>query len=644
MLICKVIFLLIMWGNLVLPRAETPKPSPVHAVVISVPTRAQLDYAAWVGNSLFPPPPVRQSVNSEQLKKTNAGMVEAWRTSLAPGSDDTTQLLSFAALRRETFQYMRWNVLHRLQAELDSLGGGAWHYRRIILKPAHGGLRFWRKPQTQMWLEAISSLPGNPPLWTKVRSSVLQRDSLQVWINWVRNQYSTAVLDSAGVLDWAQVLASHWYPSLNTDLVWDLPKGYWPHSTVEAPVREFLGQRKFKDPTLLIRGNPLGDAHYTLIQIAEMGPVARREGGSGGGANKVADRNLPENFVRNMERWALELKEHGGTWQTWEDSMQVVRSALGQALQSLPPEQMTLEGVHQWLFFRRNLEYLMGGDIAGQKPPFNPLPSLIEFKGILEESEINMLFVPIPTKEEIFPELVSSQLNSLFSGGAPVPLFHPWGRKFLQDAQDEGMEIIDLLPSFLALKQSLHRGVEPLFQKDDTHWTSRGLEIVAQILAERIRQYNWYTSLAPAPEEFTTRDTSFSRLGDLVERLPPHRQVDFPPQELLGVQVLQQGQLYRGGRDAPILLVGDSFTGVYELTDCRHAGLASHLARLTGLDVETITSWGGGPLVRNRVMRNRQDALGPKRLVIYLMTARDLWNYSEGWEPLPRITPPGENP
>jgi alginate O-acetyltransferase complex protein AlgJ len=50
--------------------------------------------------------------------------------------------------------------------------------------------------------------------------------------------------------------------------------------------------------------------------------------------------------------------------------------------------------------------------------------------------------------------------------------------------------------------------------------------------------------------------------------------------------------------------------------------------------VDIITSWGGGPLVRQKALRARADALGSKRLVVYLMVARDLYDYAQSWAPL----------
>jgi alginate O-acetyltransferase complex protein AlgJ len=247
----------------------------------------------------------------------------------------------------------------------------------------------------------------------------------------------------------------------------------------------------------------------------------------------------------------------------------------------------------------------------------------------LEAAEVNMLFVPVPTKVELYAELLPGGDSSLLG-----KILNPWNRRFVQDAQEQGMEIMDLLPPFLASRQMEKKTDEPLYQKDDTHWTRRGMLIAAERIAKRIQQYSWYADLKPNLKRLESRDTIFTRLGDIVERLPAQEQVLFPPMKLNGSRVYLAGKPYQGGKGAPIILIGDSFTGVMESVDCRNGGVGAHIARLTGLDVEVITSWGGGPNVRAKFLKARKAQLAQARLVIYMMTARDLYHYPDGWEPL----------
>ena len=94
------------------------------------------------------------------------------------------------------------------------------------------------------------------------------------------------------------------------------------------------------------------------------------------------------------------------------------------------------------------------------------------------------------------------------------------------------------------------------------------------------------------------------------------------------------GSPYDDDPDSPIVVLGDSFTGVYELTDCEHAGVSAHIAREIGYPVDLVMSYGGGPNVRQKLLRRGVEALGKKRLVVWMMTARDLYNYWEDWKPL----------
>jgi hypothetical protein len=92
------------------------------------------------------------------------------------------------------------------------------------------------------------------------------------------------------------------------------------------------------------------------------------------------------------------------------------------------------------------------------------------------------------------------------------------------------------------------------------------------------------------------------------------------------------GTLYEDDPDSPIVILGDSFTGVYELMDCEHSGVSAHIAKEIGYPVDLVMSYGGGPNVREKLLRRGESKLASKKLVIWMMTARDLFDYAEGWQ------------
>jgi alginate O-acetyltransferase complex protein AlgJ len=236
----------------------------------------------------------------------------------------------------------------------------------------------------------------------------------------------------------------------------------------------------------------------------------------------------------------------------------------------------------------------------------------------------------VPTKVEIYPENLGPNFKT-----EPGQIVNPYFRKFLHALADKGIEVVDLLPAFLAAKSAESGDAQPLFQHQDTHWSDRGLRLAADILSQRIKKYPWYAELAKHSQSFDVRETSFTRFGDLQSRLPEAEQKKYRPETLLAHQVLRADkQPYDDDPDSPVVLLGDSFTGVYELTDAEHSGVSAHIARGISYPLDLVMSYGGGPNVRQKLLRRGEGSLRTKKLVIWMMTARDLYNYWEDWEPL----------
>lgn len=128
---------------------------------------------------------------------------------------------------------------------------------------------------------------------------------------------------------------------------------------------------------------------------------------------------------------------------------------------------------------------------------------------------------------------------------------------------------------------------------------------------------------------------TFKLRGDLVSRLAPKEQPKYQPDTRVGHRVkLPDGRLYDDDLESPIVLLGDSFTAVFQRTPCRNAGVSAHIAERIRYPLDLVMSYGGGPGVRKVLLRRGVDDLKKRRLVIWLFTARDMYNYWEDWEPL----------
>lgn len=623
--------------------------SQVWVRAIARPTRAALDYAAYHANFMIADPePETPFATDKQPDTTHpfAGKIEP--SSLTsdfaktPLSDpERTLPLAFAPLSEflQAHKVSGATALAEVGAAVhDEKWGlalppgsaGQTLSELYVHAPTTGPAELWVKIEFQPWFKPASTSSdqdgdGFPEIYGRVQSGVASQSLLDA----IEKAYQAPLLSAKEVKAWANQLSSYWYPSFNTDLI---PVGpSWPDDGTEANIKSELGGRSFQRPTIVLRGKPQGKATYNVFVVADASESEVTPANPSLNLSKTRPTPKPEPVARAV---ALELSNQGaGSWAKWAAQVAPFRDAVRRRLRAMPRGSKALAGKDGFLFYRNSLEYVAGGDLEAQPKGKNPLPIIVEFKHELDKEGVDFLFVPVPTKVEVYPEQLAPDI--------PLPagqVVNPFFRKFLASLSKEGIEVVDLLPAFLAQKSTAgNANGQALFQHQDTHWTDRGLRLAAELVSSRIKSYPWYAELAKHGQQFSLRETSFTRFGDLQSRLPESEQKKYTPETLLAQQVIRADkQPYDDDPESPIVLLGDSFTGVYELTDAEHAGVSAHIARGISYPLDLVMSYGGGPNVRQKLLRRGEAALGTKKLVIWMMTARDLFNYWEDWEPLKR--------
>ncbi|MEJ2085465.1 MAG: hypothetical protein P8Y44_07275, partial [Acidobacteriota bacterium] len=122
-------------------------------------------------------------------------------------------------------------------------------------------------------------------------------------------------------------------------------------------------------------------------------------------------------------------------------------------------------------------------------------------------------------------------------------------------------------------------------------------------------------------------------LGDIARMLwiPSAQNVIAADRVEASMVVSRSGSLWRGDSDAPILLLGDSFSNVFSdaaLGWGTGAGLAEQVSFYAGVAVDKVARNAGGALGARQALRQAllRDAtrLDGKRLVIYQFAAREL--------------------
>ena len=620
---------------------------------IAQPTLANLDYAAYYAN------PIRRDPQSFQPKAPGkkirltdcsfGGAILHQCTSLQQTpllSDEIEHAMAWEPLSKKVWEIFKNDAFSKIGW---TIGSEKWAdptifmpYQQIAAAYLHGSgdsASLWVKIEFEPWVGFLEGIgdqdhDGYKEIYGRVSMDGTDIKTVQSAFNWIRTVYLHKELSKAEIIDWANVLASYWYPKYNTDIVDTTGQTVWPNAQTEGEIKKEIKGAAAVKPLVVIRGDPFGEVIYNVFVIdlkEQKSATMHTEDGVHvriKDMTRSLDSAVSPNFVQNNARFAEEIKENGG-YSSWALKNAEFGKNLAAMLQALPKDQLGICGKDGWLFFSKGIDYLIAGDLNDQPEGKKPLPCIAEFQKYLASKNLPMLFAVVPDKSEVyFEKLPVNAPDAIYS------IVNPYCRKFLKNLQDENVEVVDLLPLFLEAKKEDGKNREPLFQKQDTHWTTRGLKIAAEAIAQRIRQYGWYGSITPV--KYSMKDTVIYRQGDIVDKLAEADRTKYPPVSYEAQQIFgPDGGLYKpNSPQSPILLIGDSFTGVFELIDCKGAGVGAHISVKTGIPVDIITSWGGGPLVRDKMLRARQKYLSYKRVVIYMMAARDLYNYSQGWAPL----------
>ena len=256
------------------------------------------------------------------------------------------------------------------------------------------------------------------------------------------------------------------------------------------------------------------------------------------------------------------------------------------------------------------------------------------------------------------------------------------GKKILDSLTRAGFNTVDLYTPLLAAKS--RDSVEgPLYLNDDTHWTPRGAELAAAEIAKKVREMV-NAGIVKIRENNAVRyvaaDSPADRMGDVGEMSGLNKFNVFKVQKVTGHVVSQQNIKERTEklpmdstcveaaksackkndscftsqsalcerdtvlydttitpfkddfRKSEILILGDSFSRIYQTDSPVNAGWIAHFAKNMNRPVASIVSDGGAStLVREKLAR-KATVLKGKKLLIWEFVERDLRFGAEGWK------------
>ncbi len=343
----------------------------------------------------------------------------------------------------------------------------------------------------------------------------------------------------------------------------------------------------------------------------------------------------------------------------------------------------------RWLFYRQDVEFLVQPsplDVRSAKLD-NPVKAIERFRDQLKAKGVELLVVVTPGKPSIYTERLTGRDEN--DAG-----LQSHGKKILDSLTRAGFNTVDLYTPLLAAKS--RDSVEgALYLNDDTHWTPRGAEIAADVIAKKVREMVDAGTVKFRGKDtvrYVVSDSIADRMGDVGEMSGLNKFGVFKVQQVTGHVVSQQNIKKRDEeylqdtvcidsaykecmnrkkadkkdgkttdvlclltsqtdcaimaikydttitpfkddfRKSEILILGDSFSRIYQTDSPVNAGWIAHFAKNMNRPVVSLVSDGGAsPLVREKLPR-KASVLKGKKLLIWEFVERDLRFGAEGWK------------
>ena len=279
-----------------------------------------------------------------------------------------------------------------------------------------------------------------------------------------------------------------------------------------------------------------------------------------------------------------------------------------------------------WYFLKPGLNYMLARpDIAHAKNATNDaVAAIVDFRDQLAARGIQLIVMPVPNKDSIYPDKLSSRSQNVRGVMAPRT------RELLVKLRLANIEVIDLFREFTKARNDAPN--TPLYLEQDTHWSPAGVSIAAKAAARQLIESGW---VSPRQVNFSERAAPVERIGDIVRMLQaPRIERTVAPEKVAAVQVMrvENSQLYKDDPNSEILVLGDSFMRIYQEDQPTGAGFIGHLAKELKQPVLSLVNDGGGSTLVREELNARPPFLRNKKVLLWEFVERDIGIGIKGWQ------------
>ena len=297
----------------------------------------------------------------------------------------------------------------------------------------------------------------------------------------------------------------------------------------------------------------------------------------------------------------------------------------------------------KWLFLRNELIHVSKGNfwekdwskiaVSGK----DPLDIFLSFKKKLGALGVEFIFVPIPSKVNIYPEKFSDSVS--MDGVLPLSNAQHQIKSYFDKFREAGINVIDIEPTLKA-----RRPAESVtsYCLSDSHPSPMTCQLIADSLAKKINSYKWAKKYAEDSDvSFIKRDPKMIEVvGDLV---PEDKRETWSPEKLMISKVYSKinGELkplIPDNESSPVIVMGDSHTLIFHEGEDMHAsgaGLVDHLQEKVGFKVFLAASRGSSSQALRQIYKGKEFWEG-KKMLIWVSSVRE-FTEERRWLQLPRL-------
>jgi hypothetical protein len=353
--------------------------------------------------------------------------------------------------------------------------------------------------------------------------------------------------------------------------------------------------------------------------VLSLAPRARAELPAPVAAAAAAPPTAEERAARDRDAAALagaldaEVAAHGGSYDAWAEALRPWRNEVVAI-----HRKQAYERPSGYKFFGRSMLASARDRFTTDGPDGDPVPMFRTLHQQLAQRGIDLLVVPIPTKEDILPDLLSSQAPADRQVAVPA-------RRLMRALVEAGVEVLDLHVLFRE-----HRATTgaALYLRYDTHWAPAAAQLAAEAIAARLQRYRFAQVARGLPPLWMATIVTGAADMDLMKGDPRWEELQRQFPWTYRAIRLPDGTPFVDGEASPVLLSGDSHSRQL-IMDGGH--LSAQLAFALNCPVSRVGREGGDGGIMAALAAENGKLLTGRRVVVWTGIC---WSLNKGRFPI----------